>query len=153
MFCRLSLRSSLRRWISVIGALFLTTPGLGSGNVDFSALSERAESGEAEAQAALGKLYAGGERVPQDYGKALGWYRKAAEQGYPIAQNELGAMYRDGRGVPRDYAEAIQWFREAANQGYPMAQFNLAGMYHYGQGVPQDYTEALKWLRMAAQNR
>jgi TPR repeat protein len=41
-----------------------------------------AEQGDANAQYNLGKLYYHGWGVPQDYGQARDWYRKAAAQGY-----------------------------------------------------------------------
>ena len=40
-----------------------------------------AEQGQAEAQHNLGELYAEGQGVPQDYGKARQWVEKAAAQG------------------------------------------------------------------------
>ena len=40
-----------------------------------------AERGDASAQAALGAFYENGKGVPQDYAKAVKWYRLAAEQG------------------------------------------------------------------------
>jgi len=38
-----------------------------------------AEAGDATAQFILGGMYAKGQGVPQDYGEAAKWYRKAAE--------------------------------------------------------------------------
>jgi uncharacterized protein len=60
--------------------------------------------------------------VPQDYGEAVKWFRKAADQGNPFAQIKLAEMYSDGRGVPQDYGEAVKWFRKAADQGNADAQ-------------------------------
>jgi TPR repeat protein len=40
-----------------------------------------AEQGNALAQLGLGVMYANGQGVPQDYGQAVVWYRKAADQG------------------------------------------------------------------------
>jgi TPR repeat protein len=34
-------------------------------------------------------MYANGQGVPQDYGEAIRWYRKAAEQGFADAQFNL----------------------------------------------------------------
>ena len=74
----------------------------------------------------LGVIYETGESVPQDYKKAVVWFRKAAEQGYANAQNDLGSMFLSGRGVLKDSKEAERWFRRAADQGYADAQKNLA---------------------------
>ena len=38
-------------------------------------------------------MYAKGQGVPQDYSKALSWFRLAADQGNALAQNALGLMY------------------------------------------------------------
>ena len=60
-----------------------------------------AELGSASEQYDLGLIYDRGERVPQDYAEAAGWYRMAAEQGHAEAQSKLGRMYYKGQGVPQ----------------------------------------------------
>jgi len=65
-----------------------------------------------------------GEGVPQDYGEAAKWYRKAADQGNAKAQYHLGLMYAKGRGVPMDYVQALMWFNLAAAQGESLAAKN-----------------------------
>ena len=109
-----------------------------------------ANSGDAVAEFELGVLYDNGQGVPQDYGQAEAWYRKAAEQGYADAQSNLGVMYDNGQGVPQDYVQAASWYRKAADQGNADAQTNLGALYDNGQGVPQDYAQAASWYRMAA---
>ena len=52
--------------------------------------------------------------VPQDYGQALQWLRRAAEQEVAMAQHDLGSLYANGEGVPRDYTQAYLWFNLAA---------------------------------------
>ena len=104
----------------------------------------------AEAQYNLGVIYKFGLGVPQDYAKALQWYRKAAAQGVAKAQFNLGLMYDNGLGVTQDYAEAVRWYRKAAEQGVAKAQFNLGLMYDNGLGVKQDYAKGAKWYRKAA---
>jgi TPR repeat protein len=54
-------------------------------------------------------MYANGDGVPQDYGLAATWYRKAAEQGLPTAQVPLASAYYLGQGVPQDYVLAYMW--------------------------------------------
>jgi TPR repeat protein len=54
--------------------------------------------------------------VPQDYGQAVAWYRRAAEQGNALAQNNLGRMYGEGQGVPQDAVHAHMWFNLAASR-------------------------------------
>jgi TPR repeat protein len=110
-----------------------------------------AEQGNAEAEYKLGRMYAKGEGVPQDYVQAVAWFRKAAEQGNAKGQNAMGAMYGSGQGVPQDYVQAIVWLRRAAEQGEMMAQSNLGVMYDTGRGVPQDFAQAAAWYRKAAE--
>ena len=105
-----------------------------------------AETGNADAQNALGVMYSNGNA------EAVKWARLAAETGNADAQNAFGVvMYSNGMGIPQDYAEAVKWFRLAAEAGNACAQHNLGGMYRYGNGVPQDEAEAIKWIRLAAE--
>jgi uncharacterized protein len=108
-----------------------------------------AAKGDAEAQSALGYMYASGHGVKQDYKKAASWYRKAAEQGHAGAQSNLGVMYASGQGMPQNDKEAAAWYLKAAEQGYAAAQFNLGVMYANGQGVPQDLVQAHKLFSLA----
>lgn len=64
-----------------------------------------AKHGDAKAQFSLGEMYYIGDSVPQDYGEAVKWFRKAADQGYAEAQepqfvSTMGFMYDIGQGVP-----------------------------------------------------
>ena len=52
---------------------------------DIAALRVMANAGDADAQTELALMYANGEGVPQDYGQAVAWTRKALEQGYAVA--------------------------------------------------------------------
>lgn len=123
-------------------------------NIEISELKElfeQARFGDLNAQFYLGKAYAKGKDVPQDYKEAVKWYRKAAEQGNASAQNNLGFAYAKGKGVPQDYKEAVKWYRKAAEQGEASAQYNLGLAYAKGDGIQQDYKGAVKWYRKAAE--
>lgn len=109
----------------------------------------KAAEGDANAQNALGMVYAEGDLVPKDFVEAVKWIRMAAEQGHAEAQNNLGLMYFNGHGLPQDNAEAAKWYRKSAEQGYAEAQVNLGTMYASGVGVSKDDAEAVKWLRKA----
>ncbi len=69
-----------------------------------------AEHGDASAQYMVGYLYAQGEGVESNSGKAAKWYRKAADQGDPDAQLNLGLMYVNGTGVKKSYVASYKWF-------------------------------------------
>ena len=53
-------------------------------------------------------MYENGEGVPQDYGLAAYWYRKAADHtvdlgGAGVAVNSLAQLYENGHATPQDY--------------------------------------------------
>ncbi len=114
-------------------------------------LRERAEQGDAAAQADLGRRYYAGQGVPQDDVEAVRWTRLAAEQGHAPAQYNLGLLYFRGRGVTGDDAAAARWYRSAAGQGYPPAQAALSSLYLYGAGVDEDPVLAAMWMELAWQ--
>ena len=118
--------------------------------LNFEELKSAAEQGDAGAQYELGRMYAWGQGVPQNYAQAVSWHRKAAEQGHADAQYNLGVAYNKGQGVPRDYVQALSWYRKAAAQGDARAQNNLGFMYANGEGVPQDYVIAYALYKISA---
>ena len=79
-------------------------------------------------------MYTEGSGVPQDFGMAVSWYRKAAEQGLAEAQANLGVMFDEGLGIRQNLSAAAWWYRRAAEQGIAKAQTNLANMYEAGHG-------------------
>ena len=89
--------------------------------------------------------------MPQDYGQAAEWYKKAADRGDLFAESKLGFFYFKGQGVTQDYAQAVVWLRKAAERKDPSAQLLLVMMYSEGLGVPKDIAEADKWRRSLAE--
>ena len=79
--------------------------------------SPLAERGDSTAQINLGVMYEDGKGVPQDYKKAVKWYKLAAEQGDSRAQVNLGLMYAKGFGVMLDNVSAYVWLNIAASTG------------------------------------
>ncbi len=71
-------------------------------------------------------MYDNGLGVPQDYARAVKWFRKAAEQGQALAQSNLGFMYYEGRGVPQDYAQAHMWYNLAVSKLPPSELRDIA---------------------------
>jgi hypothetical protein len=115
------------------------------------ALDAFADQGSAKAQFEIGTMYARGRVVPEDYGEAAKWYRRAADQGHIKAQSLLGLLHEFGQGVPQDDAEAASLYHKAAHKGEATAQSRLALMYARGKGVQKDYAAAARWCRMAAE--
>jgi TPR repeat protein len=116
-----------------------------------SAWQSAAEANNAEAENALGWLYAGGLGVPQNHEEAVKWYQRAASRGHGGAQLNLANHYYYGLGVPQNDAEAARLFGEASRQGYIIAQNNLARMYKEGRGVPRRPDLAARWMQQAAE--
>ena len=111
----------------------------------------KAKQGDPDAQFALGRCYWKGFGVPEDYGQAAYWYRKAAEQDNDHAMYYLAQMYcHGGSVVPQDYEQAVYWFRQAAEKGNSYAQFYLGSCYDNGKGVPKDKQEAIYWYYKSA---
>ena len=69
-------------------------------------LQALAESGDAEAQLHVAKMYVFGEEVPKNDKMAVKWLTKAAEQGLAEVQHYLGGMYDEGKGVPESDVKA-----------------------------------------------
>jgi TPR repeat protein len=127
-----------------------TSDGDVSVNSPQSSLELQAAAGNAQAQFALGSLYARGDGA-LDEELAERWWRKAAEQGLAEAQNELAAALAAGRGVQVDQKQAFAWYQKAAEQGLAVAQTNLGLMYLSGVVTRPDPVEAVVWFRKAAE--
>ena len=110
-----------------------------------------AEADNAEAQMALGTMYAGGLGVKQSNSDALNWFERSASLGNVKAQLILAAIYGDPLlGVSQDEGKALFWTRRAADGGEPRAQYLVAKMFDEGRGVPPNVQEAAGWYRKAA---
>ena len=72
-----------------------------------------AESGEADAQNAVGEIFERGLGGDPNYDMAFVWYQRAAEQGHKGAQVNLATLYESGRGVEQDKRVALNWYRRA----------------------------------------
>jgi TPR repeat protein len=125
-----------------------TLPPVGDG--EFEAFLERAEAGDADAQAEVAYRCAKGIGTGRDEAAALRWYTRAAEQGHVAAQYNLGVMYSKGRGVEQDFRNALKWYLRAAAQGDANAEAMVAGMYLKGVGTAPDPRAAFDWTMRAA---
>jgi hypothetical protein len=128
----------------------LATPSTAKEAPEITALRQRAEKGNAEAQFSLGLAFLGGTGVGRDFVEAASWFRKAAEQGHPKAQYKMAVLSSNGWGMPRDYEQAAGWLRKAAAQGDVAAEGDLGAYYQTGTGVAKDPVAAMNWYRKAA---
>jgi len=97
-----------------------------------------AEQNQRDAQYIMGRLYASGEGVIQNFAEAVRLYELAAAQGHAKAQFYLGLMYQAGLGVEQDTPKAIKLYDKAADKKEPGAKFYLGNCYRFGIGVAKD---------------
>lgn len=81
----------------------------------FKWFSLAAKQGQPDAQVTLGQMYENGEGVPQDYGLAAYWYRKAADHtvnldGAGVAAESLAQLYEHGHATRPDYTFVYVWY-------------------------------------------
>ena len=91
---------------------------------DFEALWDQAESGDLQAQLALGRAY----RDRQEFGRARRWFGRAARAGCAEAWTDLGRLELLGLGQAADPAAAYQHFRAAVEGGDREGRYQLALM-------------------------
>lgn len=137
-----------RRLFLTAALLLLVHHGF-AGDVD--ALRRAAESGDAEAQFELGRIYASGDGVEPDAAKAAECFRMAAEQGDPLAQHSLGSLYLLGDGVPQNNETGVDWIGKAAEQGFPQSECVLGLLCVSGKIVPRDVERGIALLESAGE--
>jgi TPR repeat protein len=122
-----------------------------------SGLGPLANTGNAEAQFMLGKIFEkggiyerGGQLHASNYREALRWYRLAVERNNGDAEDALGDLYSEGHGVPQDKSEAVKWYRLGSAHGNASASFSLGDRYYRGDGVSKNVQEATKFWLLAA---
>ena len=117
---------------------------------DWEALFAEADSGNAEAQYWLGRIYDAGRLrlLPKDAEKSMHWYQKPAEQGYAPAEYFLCLMHAN-----REELENERCMWRAAENGVPEAQFWIGVAYEQNLwfGIT-DKQEAFKWFKRAAEH-
>lgn len=114
-------------------------------------LQRMAESGNANAQHALGLMYGDGlGGVQKDETQAAAWIQKAVDQRLVGAMNSLGYIYELGIGLPKDTVACVAWYRKAADMGDLYGQYNMGRMYEEGIGVEKDQAQAMTWYKKAA---
>lgn len=113
-------------------------------------LARKAIAGDANAEYEIGTVFARGTEVPQNYGHAAYWYRRAADRGKADAAYSFGSLWEQGLGVPRDAREAMNWFRRASVTGKPRGAYEVGRLYETGELGPPNPVMAAGWYRIAA---
>ena len=143
--------------------------GYQSGDVKLSleALTYAAAKGQPLAAWKLGQMYAAGDGVPHDDGKAYEYFSKIVEayddenpdrREISVVANAfvaVGVYSLTGianAGLAPDAERALEVFQYAAtNFSDADAQYNLARMYLDGNGVDKDARQGARWLSLAAE--
>lgn len=86
-----------------------------------------AESGDADAQLLLGRLYERGAGAEPDYALAAHWYQLAMAGGSDSARLALASLYERGLGVPKDMDQALLLYRQAlgVSEGEELVRRNV----------------------------
>ncbi|MFL2793032.1 MAG: tetratricopeptide repeat protein [Paracoccaceae bacterium] len=91
----------------------------------------------------LGVIYQNGEGVPQDYKKAVRWWRLTAEHGDAESQHNLANRYYYGEGVAKDIVYAHMWKNLAFSNGFKPAKEHLK---MFGQEMTSSQIETAQKL-------
>ncbi len=94
-----------------------------------ASLQQIADTGDADAQVALGDLYLYGTLIPRNWDKALGLYESAAEQGNGLGIHNYGMMLMWGQSDP---AKAEAMLVRAGDMGVSQAWATLSEGAMYG---------------------
>jgi GAF domain/PilZ domain/Sel1 repeat len=107
-----------------------------------------ANQGDPRAEYALGKRYANGDGVKQDYRTAKDWFLAAAEQGHIRAQGKVAAAFWSGKGAPQDYSKAYYWASLAQAGGdEPSAAIVMNSAAHLSPAqIAAEQKQAEQWL-------
>lgn len=113
-------------------------------------LQKAADRRSAQAEHFLALLYEYGRGVPQDFQKALLYYKRAAEQHNIESIYNLALMYMFSRGVQQDFKRALPLLQKAAKNSHAPSMYYLGVLKMNGHGTSIDYEEAMGWFERAA---
>lgn len=119
----------------------------------FTAWSNAALKGDADAEYNLGQLYRLGQGVQINYLTAQSYYIKAAENNHPLAELQLGTMYYSGKLGPEQEEDAFYWLEQAAQHNNAQAQWMVGIMSYNGQGTSKNSIAAYSWLTLASEQQ
>ncbi|WP_299374791.1 tetratricopeptide repeat protein [uncultured Kiloniella sp.] len=118
--------------------------------IEYLEKGARDNTDKAIAMHRLGELYSKGKSVPQDFDKAVFWYKKAFDLGVDFAGNDLGELYLNRTDLSNNQDQAFKWFEKSAKAGFHHAQLKLAKHY-YKDDDNKDLKAAFKWAYLAAE--
>lgn len=120
-------------------------------------IKKAAETGNAEAEYELGKIYAEGFSLDfkgkfkgTDVEQGLIWLKKSAEKNYLFAANKLGDLYYEGKVVEKNLKLALEWYLKGGNDRNSDSLLRIGEMYFSGEGVEQSYEKAFEYFKKSA---
>lgn len=94
----------------------------------------------------MGSLYeSGGNRIKQDYSKAIEFYSKAVDNGCSKASIRMGSFFLYGQVIKKDETQAYDWFSKGASMGSAQANYMLGNMHYEGYKGKVDLDKALEY--------
>lgn len=118
-------------------------------NSEISELRTKADSGDADVQFALSKLYRKASWVDNHGGLSEFYLEQAIANGCADAQCHLAFQYATGLGKPHDQEKSDEWYRKAAQNGSVAAQYSVAQQYE--KYINSNIPEAAVWYERAAE--
>jgi len=115
-----------------------------------SELESLAESGDADAQFLLGKLYRDGDVLIPDSVNAGYWFERAAKQGVVPAQYALGKLLLSPDVEMHDAEKGLRWLETAAQNGSDYAAYRLGKEYLKGEHTAKDIEKAVSYFEQSA---
>lgn len=134
-----------RTWKEKVGDTAGMTP-------EMKKIWQMAQRGEPAAMTDVGFAYRDGvDGLPQDFGKAAVWMRKAAlHDDEPHAVQCLGVFYTNGTGVEKDFARAFIELSRAAMLGSEHAAISIGRRLDAGSGVKKKDRDAARfWFNLS----
>jgi TPR repeat protein len=113
-------------------------------------LRRDADSGNAQAQIALGLSYLRGRGVSKDIDQSVRYFRLASQSGSPTGMFHFAACLEGGVGIKQDLREAVALFKRSADGGVAAAVERYARALDCGRGVPENQAKALKYYKRGA---
>lgn len=98
----------------------------------------------------LAMQYKGGNGVPMDYARAVGYFGQAAKLGDAQSAYALAYMHYKGLGCPQDYDSAAILFAQGAFNGRANSMYFYGLCWRNGYGVAKNGDSARYWLEKSA---
>ena len=114
-------------------------------------LTKAANAGYTKAYWNLGNIYRTARgATPQDFQKAVGYFKTGASKNNYNCITGLGYMYYKGLGVKQNYDSSFILFHQAAVKNFKDAEYFLGVSFKNGYGVTANADSAKHWLQLAA---